>query len=146
MNRVVPGIMCLLCVGSPPVAGAGMSEEDAAKALKAHYEGKPHIDTRAAVKKLASAAKADRDQAAKWLQGILAESVKDEKSGEAPWQATPFFGSGGQNPARELRKWIAIELSRSDALPAALPILRWYFADEFVPAHQVDAAAALAGL
>jgi hypothetical protein len=42
--------------------------------------------------------------------------------------------------------WIAIELSQYDATPAALPVLRWYYKDEFVPAHQVFAATALARL
>jgi hypothetical protein len=146
MNRLVLGILCLLCVASPPLAGAGALEEDAAKTLKAYYAGKRNIDPAAAVKKLASPAKTESDQAAKWLQAILGQSVKDEESGDAPWQATPFFGGGGQNPARELRKWIAIELSRNDATPAALPVLRWYFTDEFVPAHQVAPVTALAKL
>src|SRR5262249_32214051 len=69
-----------------------------------------------------------------------------EKSGEAPWQATPFFGEGGQNPARELRKWIAIDLGKSEPLPAALPVLQWFFDEEPMPAFQLDAATALAKL
>jgi hypothetical protein len=60
--------------------------------LKAYYSGKRNIDAKADVKKLASAAKAESDQAAEWLLAILAQSVKDEKSGDAPWQATVFRG------------------------------------------------------
>src|SRR5437899_545941 len=93
----------------PSLAGAGPPQDDPAKALKAYYEGQKGIEYRAALKKLATAGNAESEQTAAWLVALLAQSLKDEKSGEAPWQATPFFGEGGQNPARELRKWIDIE-------------------------------------
>jgi hypothetical protein len=147
MRSLVPAIASLLCwLTLPSLACPGSSEGDAAKTLKAYYAGQKNIDYHAALKKLATAGSAESEQMAGWLRALLAQSVKDEKSGEAPWAATPFFGGGGQNPARELRKWIAIELGKSEPLPAALPVLRWFFDEETMPAFQLDAATALAKL
>jgi hypothetical protein len=147
MRFLVSTITSLLCwLMFPSLACPGSPQVDAAKTLKAYYKGQKNIDYQAAIKKLATAGNAESDQMAAWLRALLVQTSKDEKSGEAPWQATPFFGGGGQNPARELRKWIAIELGRSEPLPAALPVLRWFFDEEFMPAFQLDAATALAKL
>lgn len=126
MRCLVPTITLLLAwLMVPSLACAGSPQEDVAKNLKAYYEGQKNIDYKAALKKLMTAG-SEGGQTAAWLRALLAQSLKDEKSGEAPWQATPFFGEGGQNPARELRRWIAIELGQSEPLPAALPVLRWF--------------------
>ena len=72
----------------------------------------------------------ERDPAAAWLRAILAQALKDEKSGDAPWEPTPFFGEGPRNPALELRKAIAKTILESDPMPGAVPILAWYFEEE----------------
>src|SRR5258708_5582434 len=110
MRYVIPTTLLFLCwLMFPSLACPGSPQDDAAETLKAYYKRQKDIDYKTALKKLAAVGKVESDQTAAWLRALLAQSVKDEKSGDAPWQATPFFGGGGQNPARELRKWIAIE-------------------------------------
>jgi hypothetical protein len=118
---------------------------DPVKELKAYYEQQDKAPAfEAAIEKLASGDAKQREQATAWLTELLSQSLKDETSGAAPWRATPFWGSSGENPARNLRTSIARALAEAKQVPAgALPVLRWYFDEEFLPALQHDAMAAL---
>jgi hypothetical protein len=146
MRCAVPTLTLLCWLMFPPLAGSESPPDDVAKTLKAYYEGQKNIDYKASLKKLASVGTAESDEMAASLRALLTQAMRDDKSGKGPGEATPFFGEGGQNLARELRRWIAFELSQSEPLPAALPVLRWFFEKEFMPAFQVDAAMALAKL
>jgi hypothetical protein len=98
----------------------------------------------AAIKKLASPNPKERTQASAELVAILSQSLKDEQTGAAPWRATPFWGSSGENLARKLRVNIARTLANMQEAPAeALPMIRWFFDNEFLPVLQFDAAKAL---
>lgn len=133
--------LCLLALPALCLAGT----PDVAKELKAYYEERDKTPPyEAAIKKLALPDPKEREQASAWLVAILAQSLKDEKSGTAPWRATPYWGSSGENPARNLRTNIARALAETKQVPAgALPALRWFFDAEFLPAVQHDAMTAL---
>ena len=87
------------------------------------------------------------DQAAtEFLSAVLDQATKDETSGTAPWQATPFWSAGGENPARNLRRYPAQWLASGSPSPASLPVLRWYLEHDPHPPHQLLAAESLAKL
>jgi hypothetical protein len=86
------------------------------------------------------------EAAATFLVGVLDQAAKDETSGTAPWQATPFWSAGGENPARNLRRYPAQWLASSNPAVASLPLLRWYLEYDPYPPHQLLAAQALAKL
>jgi hypothetical protein len=127
------------------------SVADVAKDLKAFYEisdkkPPPYALVErwdAAVKQLGAADANQRETAATWLRALLAQALKDEKSGLDLWRATPFFGESAQNEAREVRKWVAIRMAKAEPLAGALPVVRWYFQEETQPAFQENAATAL---
>ncbi len=133
--------LCLLAPPFPSLAGA----PDVSKELKAYYEnGEKTPPYKEAIDKLASTDARERERASGWLVALLGQALKDEKSGAAPWRATPFWGSSGENPARNLRTRIASAVAEAKEPPAgAIPVLRWYFDSEFLPAVQHDAMAAL---
>src|SRR4051812_35903652 len=80
---------------------------EAAEELRGYYrDGKKEPPWRAAVGHLSSEDGPQRDAAATYLRDLLDQALKDELTSAAPWRATPFWGSSGQNPARELRKSI----------------------------------------
>jgi hypothetical protein len=96
------------------------------KELQVYYEQPtkmpPYED---AIGRLASADVRQREEASDWLVAILDQSLRDEKSGAAPWRATPGWGSSGENPAREVRKAIAYAFAkREETPPMAIPALR----------------------
>jgi hypothetical protein len=134
------------CVWLAFASANGPDPQDPAKALNAYYQDHKSLDWQAALTKVAAPEGPERDKAAAWLRAILAQALKDEKSGDAPWEPTPFFGEGPQNPARELRKAIVKTILDSEPMPGAVPILAWYFEEEFVPLWQEQAATALGRL
>jgi hypothetical protein len=128
-----------------PMGTVGPPEPLVKELMRAYYEGRdktpPYED---AIKKLAAADAKERARASAWLVEIVAQALKDEQSGAAPWRATPFWGSSGENPARNLRTNIARALAETKEVPASsIPLLRWYFTTEFLPAVQHDAMLAL---
>src|SRR5262245_44853807 len=66
----------------------------------------------AALRQLSAPRAEDRRKAAAYLVELVTLALADERSREAPWQATPFFGAGPESPARNLRGQIAWELTK----------------------------------
>jgi len=119
-----------------PVVGTEPSSDVTAD-LKAYYaDGNKPPPWEAAVKRLSAAGAAERDSAAVYLRALLAQTAKDERSGAAPWRATPFWGEGPENPARNLRKAIAASFADGKPPVAALPVMRWYLDEETIPSFQ----------
>jgi hypothetical protein len=98
------------------------------------------------VKRLASGNPADRRAAAAYLRDLLALTLADETSGQAPWRNTPYWGGGADLPARDLRRDVADELAKSKPPAEALPVLKWYFDHERVDRFLPPVAAALGKL
>ena len=82
------------------------------------------------MKQLASKGADERSNAAKHLVDLMEQSYQDEKSGQAPWQATPFWGGPMENPARQLRSAIVASLDKTPAESEILPVVRWLLANE----------------
>ncbi len=98
---------------------------------------------KSAVDKVAKGAP-DSTAAGDYLRALLIQTAADEDSGKAPWRATPYWGSNGENPARNLRKAITKALAEQDALSeAAVPVIAWVLEHEKVLAIQHSAADAL---
>jgi len=107
-----------------------LDEAAVAKELQAYYEKGKQPGWAEAIKKLTAESPEERDGAAKYLVALLDQAQTDEISGKAPWRATPFWGSSGENPARNLRQLIADELAKAPASPATLAVVRRYFDHE----------------
>jgi hypothetical protein len=122
-------------VSAPASPGAA---PEVAEELRGYYrDGKTEPPWRAAVGNLASTDGPQRHAAATYLRDLLDQALKDELAGAAPWRATPFWGSSGQNPARELRKSIAAALAKAPAAPAALTVASWFLDQEKLARLQV---------
>ena len=125
----------------------------ATEALKRYYEGRlrqPFIITDPTqkpkkvpapwaepIKQLSAAKGTDRREAASFLRALLDQALRHEKSGKAPWRATPYWGGGAEVPARDLRGIVAEELAKITPPSEALTLFRWYLdnetADKFLP-------------
>jgi hypothetical protein len=84
----------------------------------------------ASMKQLASKSADERRKAAKHLVDLMEQALQDEKSGKAPWLATPFWGGRMENPARNLRGAIVDSLDKTPAEIEILPIIRWLLRNE----------------
>jgi hypothetical protein len=120
-----------------------VAKESVAKQLQTYYEKGMPPPWVGAIKELAAEKAEKRGAAAKYLVSLLEQAQTDEFSGKAPWRATPFWGSRGENPARNLRQQIADELAKSQASSATLTVLRWYLDHERVARFQELAIGAL---
>jgi hypothetical protein len=109
-------ILALLLVSSPAFAEVTVAAELAA--FYADHNKEPHW----------------RGVAPERLVALLDQAQKDELSGNAPWQATPFWGESAENPARELRRRIAESPSG-----AQVAVVRWFLSHETVDAFQEKA-------
>jgi hypothetical protein len=126
-----------------PAPGDGKPE--IVRQLKEYYEQSSKVPPwQAAVGRLNAKGPEQRKLAAQYLSDLLEQSLRDERSGAAPWQATPFWGSSGENPARKLRSSIADALKDAMLQPEALPVVRWLVEREFLARQQALAAEALA--
>ena len=104
------------------LAEAGEEKAQVAGELKEYYASGKAPKWRGALRRLSSDDPAQSAQAASYLTALLDQALEDELSGVAPWRATPFWGSSGENPARELRRYIAEDLARTKPAPAAVPV------------------------
>src|SRR5260370_1255937 len=77
---------------------------------------------------------------------LLDQALKDELAGVAPWQASPFWGVGGTNPARGLRERMAAALGESPPTLAALPVVRWFLEREKLTRLQGQVLKGITGL
>lgn len=105
---------------------------DVARQLAAYYEDlKKAPPWEAALKRFDSDNVEERSEAAVYLRDLLAQALKDEQSGAAPWQATPFWGESARNPARELRRQVVRQFVERKQLPLeCLPLVRWVLESE----------------
>jgi len=93
---------------------------------------------RDAVKELASRDREVAGQAGAYLVALAKQSLADELSGKAPWHPTPYWGSSGENPAREMRRGIVrgvedLEDKGPEAgSDAAVDVLEWFIRHEEV--------------
>jgi hypothetical protein len=110
----VQRILALLLITSPAFAGVTVAAELAA--FYADHKKEPHW----------------RGAAPERLVALLDQAQADELSGNAPWQATPYWGESAENPARELRRRIAES-------PSSPQVVRWFLAHETVDAFQEKA-------
>jgi hypothetical protein len=130
-------LLCLaFFVATNPILAQPADKAAVAKELQAYYEKGEAPRWAEAIKKLAAEKADQRAAAAKYLVSLLDQAQTDEHSGKAPWRATPFWGSSGENPARNLRQHIADELAKAPASPATLNVIRWYLDHEKVARFQ----------
>jgi hypothetical protein len=123
--------------GPPP--GSDLKAE-----FKQYYEQRGYPESwSAAMNDLAAADEKKWKPAAEKLLAVLSQAKADESDGTSPWRATPFWGSSGENPARELRRHVVGEMAETPAKPGAVPLVRWYVFQEPVLGHQTAAMAAL---
>jgi hypothetical protein len=138
--RLSLALVLLASFAAPVARGA---PQDVATELRRYYEdGQSEPAWQGALERLTSDTEEQRTAAADYLRDLLAQALKDEQSGTARWRATPFWGSSGENPARELRERIAESLAKAPASAAALPVVRWYLEHELLARLQVTALAA----
>lgn len=108
-----------------------------------YTEGEPVPPWKQAIEAVSRGAD-DSAAAGTYLRALLAQAAEDEASGLAPWRATPYWGSRGENPARNLREAITESLAKQQSLTDdATPAIAWVLENEKVPAFQRDAAIAL---
>jgi hypothetical protein len=149
MRRYLFCLSVLSCLGSGRDSSAseplptGDVRQQVTAELARYYEDGKSLPLQKYFNGLKSKQAEVQHQSATRLVMLLDQAQKDEQSGKSPWRATPFWGSSGENPARELRKDIAKALQRGHLVPAALPIYRWYLDHAEIPATQVDTAEAL---
>jgi hypothetical protein len=139
MIPVLLGTVAWLACGTGPgeVGNGAIDPVAVAKQLQAYYENGDRPPPWAeAIKRLSAGTAEPRAEAAEYLVALLDRALQDERSGKAPWRATPFWGSSGENPARNLREQIAGALAKAPGSPAALPVVRWYLDHEAVPRFQ----------
>ncbi|MCY2930667.1 MAG: hypothetical protein NTV86_14450 [Planctomycetota bacterium] len=97
--------------------------------LRQYYEQGDSPAWKAAVDQLRREGQ-EGEEAAQYLRSLLARALKDQLSGAAPWRATPFWGSSGENPADRLREAVAEALGEAGPLVAALPVYEWFLREE----------------
>jgi hypothetical protein len=142
MRALACGLTLLALAAAPPPRDP--AAEVSAELERYYQNGKNEPAWKPALQRLAAGDDDQRRQSARYLRELLARSLKDERSGKAPWRATPFWGAGPENPARLLRRRIAAELGKAKLSAAALPVLRWYLDEEPAPRSEADVMAALA--
>jgi hypothetical protein len=159
--RLLAGLLALAVLFTPTHAGEA-PRPPVAEALKRYYRERlqrPFIVTEdmpqpkvapppwtAPLKQLASAKPQERRRAAVYLRELVAQALQDERSGTAPWRATPYWGGGAENPAQYLRQEVADALAKAGAGPEVVPVLRWYLEHEPVDRFLEPIMAALAKL
>ncbi|HYT92504.1 MAG TPA: hypothetical protein VEL76_27560 [Gemmataceae bacterium] len=129
-------LSCWVVCFAVDLTPAQARDADVVKELQAYYEKGKAPPWAEGIKQLSADKPEQRIGAARYLVALLEQAQTDEFSGKAPWRATPFWGSSGENPARNLRQHIAEELGRAKASPATLTVLRWYLHHEQVPRFQ----------
>ena len=116
--------------------------------LRAYYE-KPndavvfeHI--KRAAGQLCSKEPKDRREGATYLASLAAQALADETAKTAPWRATPYWGSSGENLGRKIREQVIPAVIAAPPAEELLPVLEWFLEHETMPRPQAEAADALA--
>ena len=134
-------------VAQPAPQPAADSPEAAARVhLEAWYAGKDEPPWQQALADLKSDDEGTAIRASRYLLALLNQATKDERSGKAPWQATPFWGGGAENPAVKLRGWVAAAFREGDVPQRAVSVLAWLLKEETQPRAVASAGAAVARL
>ncbi len=119
-----------ICIVATIAAEQG-TEGDIRKELAEYYKlSKMPASWTMSMEQLASKDSEKRRGGVKRLVALLEQAHLDEKSGKAPWLATPFWGRGPENPARNLRGSIVDALEKAEPESEALPIVRWLMGNE----------------
>jgi hypothetical protein len=112
--------------------------------LKTYYQDREKAPAwQDAIKRLSSDDGGQQATAAAYLRDLLDQSLEDELSGTVRWHATPFWGGPAENPARQLRQYVADALAKAPAAPAAVPVVRWFLDREKVARFQETALEAV---
>ena len=112
--------------------------------LKRYYQGEGKAPPwQAAVKLLGENDSAKAGAAANYLVALSNQALADETSGDSPWRATPYWGGGGENPARNLREYLLEAVSELDPPTAAVPVLEWFIRQDPVTVHRATAMKSL---
>jgi hypothetical protein len=153
-RRWLPGVfsVALSLIGSGiSVADQGFERDIDGGLLDAFYHGKGEApDVVAAVAALTGDQPDKAAIASRFLIALAQRTLDDETSGKAPWHATPFWGSEGENPARELRDRLARLVAdiapdqAAAASSAVLPVLEWFIRKERLVSSRVACMDALA--
>ena len=145
---IVAGLVLLVVtstgLGQPDAVEAD-PVSDVRQALLTFYKGGDAPSWKTAIETMLSDA-SGAPEAAELVRDLLQQSLADEMSGVAPWQATPFWGDSGRNPARELRKSVTDALSERPGSEAALPVYEWLLGNEELPALQAEIMTAVVGI
>src|SRR5262245_47329176 len=96
------GLRLLVLVACLGATSGAAPAGDVGETLRRYYADGSQPPWQAAVQALGGAAPDKRGDAGRWLTALMKRALADELSGAAPWRATPFWGSSGENPAREL--------------------------------------------
>jgi hypothetical protein len=119
-------LLCLVAALTPQDTQISVREE-----LASYYQtSKMPGSWDASLKNVASANGEDRRKAAAHLVELMEQSWQDEKSGKAPWLATPYWGGPMENPARNLRGSIVAALKETPPAPETLPVIQWLLRNE----------------
>jgi len=137
MNRSIPPCCIALLVATAFAGAEPAADPVIAKQLAAYYEKGAAPPWADAIKRLTAQKPAARADAAKYLVSLLNQAQVDELSGKAPWRATPFWGGGGENPARNLRESIAKVIAKAQASTETLTVVSWFLDREKVASFQV---------
>lgn len=118
--------------------------------LKRFYAGMGEAPSwEKAVQQLSQDDPAKAKAAGLYLVALATRTLADETSGEAPWRAVPYWGGGGENPARNLRERMIDVVSELDPKAigeTAVPVLQWFIRHERVTGHRATAVATLVKL
>ena len=135
----------------PLVDGKTLNFEIDGGQLEAYYHRNGNApDVTVAVSALTGDDPAKAAKASRFLITLAQRTLDDEASGKAPWHATPFWGSEGENPARELRGRMARLVAKiapehaAAGSPAVVPVLEWFIRKERLVPPRVGCMDALA--
>ena len=81
------------------------------------------------------------DSAARYILALLKQSLADETNGRDSLVQTPFWGQGPRSTAREFRKEVATEFSKSASGDRALDIAFWLVVNDkeaYIPKTMID--------
>lgn len=110
---------------------AGDREPSVRDELARYYEtSKMPASWEDSLKHLGAQTPAERKKAAGHLVELMEHSWQDERSGKAPWRATPFWGGRPENPAHHLRSAISDALEKASPTGELLPVLQWLLKNE----------------
>lgn len=128
-----------------PAAAPAAEPDTPAGQLSRLYRENVQPPWREAVGRLRTAPDAgERRKAAAYLRDLLAQALADERSGKAPWRATPYWGRSRENPAEMLRGAIGEALAGERLPGEAVPLLMWYIDVFDDPRSAASAAGSLA--